>query len=206
VRLLGPLAAEVGGADLPLGGLKQRAVFALLAVHAGRVVPRDRIADQLWPDEPPSRATTALQSYVSRLRRLLAEAGADGADGADGPQIVTRPPGWVLTLDPGEVDASRFVSMVDQGRHLLLEGTREGAALAKSVLESALGLWVGDPLVDLDSIAFAHEEADHLGEVRLAAIELLLEARPAEGESDSVVDQARGFVTENPFRERGWAR
>ena len=86
MTLLGPVSAETGGAELHLGGLKQRAVFALLALNAGRVVSMDRLVDELWRDEPPSRATLSLQSYMSRLRRLLAGAA----------QIVTRPPGWTL--------------------------------------------------------------------------------------------------------------
>ena len=105
VSLLGPVSAESGGAELGLGGLKQRAVFALLALNAPRVVSLDRLVDELWPREPPSRATLGLQSYVSRLRRVLAAA-AD-AD-PEVPRLVTRPPGWLLDLDPALVDVTRF--------------------------------------------------------------------------------------------------
>jgi DNA-binding SARP family transcriptional activator len=76
VVLLGPVSAESGAGPLRLGGLKQRAVFALLALNARRVVPLDRFVDELWPQEPPARATLSLQSYVSRLRRVLATAAA----------------------------------------------------------------------------------------------------------------------------------
>src|SRR6476661_5912964 len=100
VTLLGPVAAVAGGKDLALGGLKQRAVFALLALNAGRVVPLDRLVDELWADEPPSRATLSLQSYVARLRHVLA---AVPVEGVDAPRILTRPPGWLLTLDPVQV-------------------------------------------------------------------------------------------------------
>src|SRR5690349_10357136 len=101
--LLGPVTAEAAGAPLALGGLKQRAVFAMLALNPGRVVALDRLVDELWPEEPPSRATLGLQSYVSRLRRVLAAAA--GTD-ADVPRIVTRPPGWVLDVDPRLVDTA----------------------------------------------------------------------------------------------------
>src|SRR3954468_15703151 len=104
VALLGPVSAEFGGTELGLGGLKQRAVFALLALNAGRVVSLDRLVDELWPEEPPSRATLTLQSYVSRLRRVLAGVDTHG----DGPRILSRPPGWVLTLSPQEVDVAQF--------------------------------------------------------------------------------------------------
>src|SRR3954471_21624496 len=103
VTLLGPVAAVAGGKDLALGGLKQRAVFALLALNAGRVVPLDRLVDELWADEPPSRATLSLQSYVARLRHVLAAAPPTGGQTVS---ILTRPPGWMLTLDPNDVDVT----------------------------------------------------------------------------------------------------
>jgi DNA-binding SARP family transcriptional activator len=108
VSLLGPVSAESGGAEVNLGGRQQRAVFALLALNAGRVVPMDRLVDELWRDEPPSRATLSLQSYISRLRRVLAGAA----------QIVTRPPGWLLALDPDDVDVTRFTALIARARTL----------------------------------------------------------------------------------------
>jgi DNA-binding SARP family transcriptional activator len=113
VALLGPVSAEFGGTELGLGGLKQRAVFALLALNAGRVVSLDRLVDELWPEEPPSRATLGLQSYVSRLRRVLASA-VPADPGV--PQLVTRPPGWLLDLDPALVDVTRFEDLLGRAR------------------------------------------------------------------------------------------
>src|SRR3954453_6203758 len=91
--LLGPVAAATGEVELALGGLKQRGVFALMALNAGRGVPLDRLVDELWSEEPPSRATLSLQSYVARLRRMLSTLTV--LEG-DAPRILTRPPGWVL--------------------------------------------------------------------------------------------------------------
>src|SRR3954471_3950309 len=116
VTLLGPVAAVAGGKDLALGGLKQRAVFALLALNAGRVVPLDRLVDELWSEEPPSRATLSLQSYVARLRHVLA---ATSLADEDAPTILTRPPGWLLTLDPQRVDVTRFDGLISQARRTL---------------------------------------------------------------------------------------
>src|SRR3954453_1066145 len=111
--LLGPVLARVGDTELSLGGFKQRAVFALLALHAGHVVPLDRLVEELWSGEPPARATLTLQSYVSRLRRVLANAGEGGGQV---PAIQSRPPGWLLTLAPENVDVTRFASLVGHAR------------------------------------------------------------------------------------------
>jgi DNA-binding SARP family transcriptional activator len=194
VALLGPVSAESGGTELGLGGLKQRAVFALLALNAGRVVSLDRLVDELWPEEPPSRATLGLQSYVSRLRRVLASA-VPADPGV--PQLVTRPPGWLLDLDPALVDVTRFEDLLGRARQAC------GGDAAR-LLREALGLWRGEPLADLQTVPFARAEAARLSELRLAAQEALLEAALASGEADGAVAEARRFVAANPLRERAW--
>jgi DNA-binding SARP family transcriptional activator len=193
VSLLGPVSAESADTDLSLGGLKQRAVFALLALNAGRVVSLDRLVDELWPEEPPSRATLGLQSYVSRLRWVLAA--ASDAD-PQVPALVTRPPGWVLDLNPERVDVTRFERLVARARQL--PGDDAGP-----LLREALGLWRGEPLADLQAVPFAREEAARLTELRLTAEESLLEAGLASGDAEVVVAEGGRFVAANPFRERG---
>ncbi len=191
VSLLGPVSAESGGTEFRLGGLKQRAVFALLALNAGRVVSLDRLVDELWPLEPPSRATLSLQSYVSRLRRVLADADPDA------PRLLTRPPGWSLDLDPGLVDVTRFEDLLARARQAC-------GADAAGLLRAALALWRGEPLADLQSVPFARAEAARLTELRLAAEESLLEAALEAGDAEAAVVEGGRFVAANPFRERGW--
>ncbi|WP_250031022.1 BTAD domain-containing putative transcriptional regulator [Paractinoplanes maris] len=188
VVLLGPVSAESRGVSFRLGGLKQRAVFALLALNARRVVPLDRFVDELWSEEPPSRATLGLQSYVSRLRRVLA------AD-PEAPRLLTQPPGWTLDLDPAAVDVTRFEELIARARK---------SADARELLSEALGLWHGEPLADLQAVPFAREEAARLGELRLGAEEMLLEAALVTGDAETVVAAGGRFVAANPFRERGW--
>ena len=84
-RVLGPLEVRDGEGSLPLAGAKQRALLALLLVHANQVVSRDRLIDELWGDEPPETAVQSLQVYVSRLRKLL-----------PAETLLTRPPGYLL--------------------------------------------------------------------------------------------------------------
>src|SRR6478736_4373881 len=101
-RVLGPLeVTDPEGTALDLGSPKLRALLTLLLLDAGRVVPLDRIIDQLWGDEPPASATGTLQSYVSHLRRLL--------EPERGPRqpatvILTRPPGYVAQADEDDLD------------------------------------------------------------------------------------------------------
>src|SRR6478672_3526654 len=110
-RILGPLEVEGDAGPLALGGAKQRAVLAVLLLHANRVVSRDRLIDAVWGERAPETANSALQGYVSALRKTL------GAD-----LIVTRTPGYVLETTPTSVDVGRFESLVAQGSDALAAG------------------------------------------------------------------------------------
>src|SRR6188472_1226796 len=98
IELLGPVEAWVDGRAVALGGQRPRALFALLALMGGRVVTSDRLIDELWGEDPPARARDSLQMHVSRLRKGLAEAGAD----AD--RLVNHAGGYLLEVRPGERD------------------------------------------------------------------------------------------------------
>jgi DNA-binding SARP family transcriptional activator len=198
VTLLGSVAAEVDGVAVPLGGRRQRAVFAMLALNVGRVVSVDHLARVLWEDDPPDRATMALQSMISRLRRVL---GTECGDGEAGVRILTRAPGWVLDLEMEAVDATRFAAGVAEGRRLLSVGE---ATTAARVLSETLALWPGQAAGELEIADFAREDAVGLEQARLDASELLFTAQLATGETQVVVEEARRFVAENPFRERAW--
>jgi DNA-binding SARP family transcriptional activator len=197
VTLLGPVTAEVDGAAVALGGRRQRAVFGLLALNVGRVVSLDHLVRVLWEDDPPAQATMALQSLVSRLRRVL----GDLEQGGEAPRILTRPPGWVLDLEADAVDTTRFRAGIVEGRRLLAEGEPAAAA---GVLREALALWSGPASDELEIARFAPEEAVELEQARLDASEVLFTADLASGGTQLVVEGARRFVTENPFRERAW--
>src|SRR5262249_43961772 len=101
-RILGPLEVEEDGRLLKLGGAKQRALLAILLLHANEVVSRDRLIDALWGGEAPETARTALQVHVSQLRKAL------------GPHvIVTRSPGYLIQVRPGALDLERFENLVE---------------------------------------------------------------------------------------------
>ena len=138
-RLLGPLEAERGGIRLELGPRKQRAVLALLLLEANRVVPTERLIDELWGDAPPETARSALQVYVAGLRKALGE---------DGASLRTHAPGYVLDLEPGALDLHAFTALRAEARDA------SEPARAADALHEALALWRGAPLAELDGAPF----------------------------------------------------
>ena len=107
-RILGPLDVSEDGCRIDLGGPRQRALFALLLLNANEVVTRDRLIDELWGEEPPASAVKTLQANVSRLRGSLN--GRDGGHGNGAGRLETHGQGYLLRVEPGELDADRFRS------------------------------------------------------------------------------------------------
>jgi DNA-binding SARP family transcriptional activator len=176
-RILGPLEVVEEGQPVKLGGARQRALLAVLLTRANEVVSADRVIDELWGDTPPKTAANTVQYYVSQLRKAL------GAD-----RIVTRPPGYLIRVEPGELDLERFESLVEEGG---AEGLRE-----------ALALWRGAPLADFAYEAFAQAAIGRLDELRLVALEKRIEADLALGRHTDLVGELETLVAEHPLRER----
>ena len=191
LRLLGPVRAARAGREISLGGPKQRAVLALLLLDAGRVVPADHLVEAVWRGSPPPGAAKTLRSYVSRLRALL------GPDAA----LVARGGGYVITADPGQVDAGRFERLMAAGQAAL--GAGEVAAAAGRFRE-ALALWRGRALADVCEVEPLALESARLEELRLAAVEGRVEADLALGRHAEVTGELECLVAEYPLRERLW--
>ncbi|MBD0282321.1 MAG: ABC transporter substrate-binding protein [Thermoleophilaceae bacterium] len=176
---------------MDLGGPTQRALLAVLLLHAGEVVSVDRLIDQLWGDEPPATAVKTLQAHVSRLRRAL--------NGAENGRLETRGHGYVLHVRPGELDAERFRDLLEDARRRLAEGDPDRAA---ETLTEALALWRGPALAGLGRNTFARSEIARLDELRLAAIEERIEADLARGRHAALIPELEGLVAQHPLRER----
>jgi DNA-binding SARP family transcriptional activator len=187
-RILGPLEAWDESREIPLGGPKPRALLVLLLLHPNEVVPTDRLIDELWGDESPERAADALRVHVSRLRKALPE-----------DVLVTRAPGYSVRIAADALDLQRFERLVDEGRSLLARGL---AADASTRLRDALSLWRGPALADFAYESFAQAAIARLEEIRLAAIELRIEADLAIGRHTEVVGELEALVAEHPLRER----
>ena len=187
-RILGPLEVWDEGGEVSLGGPKPRALLAVLLLHPNEVVPADRLIDELWGEDSPERAAAALRVNVSRLRKAL-------------PQdvLTTRSPGYVIRVEPDELDLHRFERLVDEGRSLLARGL---AADASERLRDALSLWRGPALADFAYESFAQAAIARLEEIRLAAVELRIDADLALGRHDELVGELEALVAEHPLRER----
>jgi predicted ATPase/DNA-binding SARP family transcriptional activator len=188
--ILGPLVVRDGEALVRVPGAKERALLADLVVHAGRVVSADRLVEDLWGETPPGNPGNALQGRVSALRRALGSAGSK--------LVVTRPPGYVLEVDPEGVDAGRFEGLVAEATALAPAEPPRAAQL----LEEALGLWRGAALAEFADRPWAQAEAARLEERRLAAVEALVELRLTAGGHAGLVGELEGLVADHPTRER----
>ena len=195
-RVLGGLAVDVGGRPADLGGPKQRAVLATLLAAPGRAVSIERMVDQVWGDDPPERAETSLQAYVSNLRRVL----EPDRRPREPPQVlVTRPAGYALVVDPRDVDLTRLEELATEGHARLRDDDPEGAIAA---LDEALALWQGPPLPELAGTPWVDALSARLTQVHLEAIEDRVEAALALGESGRLVADIEAAIDEHPFRER----
>ena len=190
-RILGPLAVRVDGTPIAVGGPKQRALLALLLLSANRVVPRERLIGELFAEQSVNSADHALRNQVSRLRKALGT--------GDEPRLVARAPGYLLRVEPGELDLERFERLVADGRELLAAG--EAAAAADS-FRAAERLWEGRPLADLEFEPFARVEVERLEELRLAAVEERIDAELALGRQLALVGEIEALSAEHPYRER----
>ena len=194
-RILGPLEALDEGLDVAPAGSKQRALLALLLLHANEPLTIDRLVDDLWGERPPATAARTLQAHISRLRKSLDAGAGNGADSV----IVTREHGYELKLDPERLDSHRFERLVAEGRGELVAGH---PARAASAFESALSLWRGTPLADLAYEPFAQREIVRLEDLRVAALEDLNDAKLALGRHGETVGQLEALIGDYPYRER----
>jgi DNA-binding SARP family transcriptional activator len=194
-RILGPLEVLDEGRAITLGGSKQRALLALLLLHANETLSIDRLIDELWGERPPANAAKTVQMQISRLRKALARERGNGSAGL----LVTRQGGYELRLDSDRVDAHRFERLVAQGRGELAAGR---PAQAVSTLEEALALWRGAPLAELTYEPFAQREIARLEDLHVGALEQLIEAKLALGSHGEVISQLEALVAQHPYRER----
>jgi DNA-binding SARP family transcriptional activator len=190
-RLLGPLEVADGDGTVRLAEGRQRAVLILLLLHRNEAVSLDRLIDTLWGQRPPATAAKVLQNHVGQLRRALGD--------RDGARLQTRGRGYLVRVQPGELDLERFEQLVQEGSDAL---GRDEPTAAAARLREALALWRGPALADVAYESFAQPEIARLDEQRLVALEQRLDADLALGRHTDVIGELEALVAEHPLRER----
>jgi predicted ATPase/DNA-binding SARP family transcriptional activator len=186
--ILGPFLLVGADGDVRTAAARERDVLALLALHAGEVVTRERLVDALWGDRLPAKPGNALQQRIVHVRRRL----------DDAEELQTAPGGYRLAVEPDDVDAGRFERLRVAGAAALRAGDHAGASAS---LAAALGQWRGDALQDIGA-PWAGPAARRLDEARLAAIEDRVDADLALGRHAAVVGELEALTSDHPLRER----
>ncbi len=194
-QVLGPFEVRREGGPVPLGPAKQRTLLAILLVRANEIVSSDRLIEELWP-EPPDTAGNALQVYVHKLRKALEP---ERRRGESGELLITRAPGYMLRVEPDQLDAGRFERLLGDGRAAAEAGD---PATAARTLAQALELWRGPAYADFAYDPFAQAEIARLEELRLDAVEDRIEADLALGGAAELVGELEALIGDNPLRER----
>jgi len=194
--ILGPVEVRADGKLIRIGGAKQRALLAILLLHANRAVTTDRLIELLWGDAAGESALNTLQVHIAQLRRVL-EPHRKSGDPAS--LLLSRPSGYLLTTEAHQLDLEGFEQLVGEGRLALTAGDADSAARD---LHAALALWRGPALANIADEPFVLGERTRLDELRLAALEDRIEADLALGRHAELVSELKPLVAEHPTRER----
>src|SRR6516165_4655874 len=189
--VLGPVEVCEGGRKMPLGGPKQRALLADLILNAGTVVSAARLIDDVWGDTSPVSAGHTVETYISRLRRVL-------RDGSRPEVLLTRPPGYLLDVGPEHVDVLRFGQLVKDGTAAAGRGDHEEAS---AVLGAALALWRGQALADVADAPFARTAARRLTDQHLVVLERRIDADLQLGRAQDLIGELETLVGSDPYHE-----
>ncbi len=194
--LLGPLEVSVAGRPIAVVGTRPKALLAILLAHANRVVPADRLIDDLWSGSPTPGATATLQGYVSEVRKALADATGERAP------ILTRRPGYLIQLTDDQLDLLRFDRLLAEAR----AGAGSGGEPVGARLRQALDLWRGPALADFVDEPFARPIAARYDEARLWALQERVEIDLQSGRHAELVTELDQLTVEHPLCERLWGQ
>jgi DNA-binding SARP family transcriptional activator/WD40 repeat protein len=191
-RLLGPLEVWRDGRPVQLGGERQRALLAVLLLHANQLVTNERLIDHLFGGDTSDGTTNALRVAVSRLRKVL-------DDGREGAILLTRPGGYLLGVSESQLDITLFERLFKEGQQARAAGDAVDAAVK---LRQALELFRGPILADLSQLEFVQPEIRRLEDLQLAALMERLDADLALGRAEELVPELEYLVAAHPLLER----
>ncbi|HEU5353248.1 MAG TPA: tetratricopeptide repeat protein [Actinocrinis sp.] len=189
--LLGPLTLAVEAREpVPVDGARLRVLCAALLLRANTAVSAEDLAEAVWDRMPPSGAARTLRSHIGRLRRLL---------GAEGGRVVARAPGYLIRVEPPELDVLEFDRLCQAAGAALREGAWRAA---EDAADAALRLWRGEPLADVNSQMLRDSVVPWLERLRVQVIEDRAEAGLRLGRDEQLVADLRETVAAYPLRER----
>ncbi|MQA81280.1 MAG: hypothetical protein GEV10_22815 [Streptosporangiales bacterium] len=189
IRVLGPVEARRGGRPVPLATGRQRTLLAVLAMSAGEVLSAETIGDRIWGEVLPVHLRRSVQTLVTRLRQAV------GSDA-----VATAPHGYRLTVEPGCVDAARFLRLVEPAPVV------RSVADERADLVRALALWRGAPFEGVNSDWLRGVEAPRLLERQLAVVERRIDLDLAAGRHAELVTELGDLTNRHPLRESLWCR
>jgi DNA-binding SARP family transcriptional activator len=191
-RVLGPLEVLRDDTPVDVGGPRQQIVLAVLLLEAGRIVTSERLVDAVWSTNPPATARSQIHICMSSLRRLLA---ADPTSSA----ILTRKPGYVLTLGDDTLDLQTFADLVARGRQ---RAAADEPGPAIDLFRAALALWRGSPFAGPASTStIVSDHAVRLEEQRSAVLNDCIELELSLGQHVQLISELRGEIERDPLRE-----
>ena len=191
-RILGPVQALADERELPLGGRRQLTLLAFLLLNANRAVSNDALTEAVWG--PARAADNRLQMAIARLRKAL-----EPPNGPNGRRLITVSGGYMLTIEPDDLDAHLFAQYILAGRAAL---DADDPAKATEHLDAGLALWRGPPLSQVAFEDFAQPEIRRLEELRLTAIETRIDAQLQLGHHGGLVGDLESLLARFPTRER----
>ena len=180
---------------IPVKGVKERTLLAVLTANRGRTVPVPVLVEALWGQAPPRSVQKSLQTFVLRVRKALEP------DRSVPALVVTDSGGYRLAVPATSVDAERFADLAATGRAAAQAG-RRGEALRR--FSEGLELWRGPAYAEFAAAGFAKAEARRLDEIRQTAVEEWTAVRLDIDGADAVVPDLERLVSEHPYRERLW--
>ncbi|TCO60718.1 AfsR/SARP family transcriptional regulator [Actinocrispum wychmicini] len=190
-QLLGPVEARGERGPVPLGGALSRSILAALLLQPNRAVPTKQLVDAAWGENPPAGARTLVQNRVSMLRRALREPRADGG------LIATTGSGYLIHVEPEQLDVEQFTHRVARAGHLAESGER---AAAVTELVGALTLWQGTALDGLTT-PYLKAAAQRLEEQRLRAWERRIRLDISLGRHADLVAELTGLADTYSYHE-----
>jgi DNA-binding SARP family transcriptional activator len=198
IKVLGPLEVFVGGMSVVPTASKPSQLLALLALNAGHVVTTRALTEEIWGPSPPPSDLGTLRSYVLKLRKKLEDAlaGQDSVTPKD--ILITRRTGYLLDVDPGDVDAVRYEQLSAAGHRAVNDGDHETAS---RTLAEALRLWRGPALADVPTGPHLTIEALRLEENRLGDLHLRLEADLRLGRHHQLLGELATLCARHPLLE-----